>query len=39
MFGVPAAAALGLTLLMRGRDLLIGGTGLLLAGHGLSRPK
>jgi uncharacterized protein (TIRG00374 family) len=35
MFGIPAASAIGVTLLMRGRDLLIGGIGLLLAGRGL----
>jgi uncharacterized protein (TIRG00374 family) len=33
-FNVSAAVALGVALLMRGRDLLIGGIGLLLAGHG-----
>ncbi len=32
-FGVTAAAAVSITLLMRGRDLLIGGVGLLFAGH------
>jgi uncharacterized membrane protein YbhN (UPF0104 family) len=31
--GYPAASAIGLTLLMRARDLLNGGLGLLLAGH------
>jgi uncharacterized membrane protein YbhN (UPF0104 family) len=31
-FGIPAAAAISLTLLMRGRDILIGGLGLLIAG-------
>lgn len=36
IFGIPAAAALGVVLLMRARDLLFGGLGLLLAGHGLS---
>ena len=36
MFGIPAAAALAVTLLMRGRDLLVGGLGLLLAGRGFS---
>lgn len=30
-FGIPAALAIGVTLVMRGRDLLIGGIGLLLA--------
>lgn len=33
-FGFSAASALSLTLLMRGRDMLIGGLGLLLAGTG-----
>lgn len=33
-FGQPAAAAISLTLLMRGRDILNGGIGLLLAGRG-----
>ena len=37
MFGVSAASALGVTLTMRGRDLLIGGIGLLLAGRGITR--
>jgi uncharacterized protein (TIRG00374 family) len=32
-FGISAASALSVTLLMRGRDLLIGGLGLLLAGN------
>lgn len=36
-FGVSAAAALSVALLMRGRDLLIAGIGLLLAGHGWRR--
>ena len=36
-FGFTAAAALSLTLLMRGRDILIGGLGLLLAGTGWNR--
>jgi hypothetical protein len=36
-FGFSAAIALSLTLLMRGRDLLIGGLGLLLAGMGVTR--
>lgn len=38
-FGFSAAAALSLTLVMRGRDILIGGVGLLLAGRGLDRVK
>lgn len=33
-FGQPASAAISLTLLMRGRDILNGGIGLLLAGRG-----
>lgn len=33
-FGFSAATALSLTLVMRGRDMLIGGLGLLLAGSG-----
>jgi uncharacterized protein (TIRG00374 family) len=36
-FGYTAAAALSLTLVMRGRDILIGGLGLLLAGTGATR--
>jgi glycosyltransferase 2 family protein len=36
-FGFSAATALSLTLLMRGRDILIGGLGLLLAGTGGTR--
>jgi uncharacterized membrane protein YbhN (UPF0104 family) len=36
-FGFTAAAALSLTLFMRGRDMLIGGVGLLLAGTGWHR--
>ena len=34
-FGVPAALAIGVTLVMRARDLLIGGFGLLLASRAL----
>lgn len=37
-FGVSAATAISLTLIVRGRDLLIGGLGLLLAGHSASEP-
>ena len=37
LFGISAAAAISVTLLMRGRDLLIGGLGLLLAGHSARR--
>jgi len=36
-FGVSAAAAISVTLVMRGRDLLIGGIGLLFAGRGQGR--
>jgi hypothetical protein len=36
-FGFPAAAGIGLSLLMRGRDLLMGGVGLLLAGGAYNR--
>ena len=36
-FGFTAAAALSLTLFMRGRDMLVGGVGLLLAGTGWRR--
>ena len=39
MFGVPAALAIGVTLVMRGRDLLIGGLGLLLASRALEKQK
>jgi uncharacterized membrane protein YbhN (UPF0104 family) len=35
--GYPAATAIGLTLLMRARDLLNGGLGLLLAGRGFEK--
>ena len=35
-FGIPAALAISLTLLMRARDLLIGGLGLLLAWAGFA---
>ena len=35
MFGVPAVLAISVTLVMRGRDLLIGGLGLLLASRAL----
>lgn len=38
MFGVSAASAIGVTLMMRGRDLLIGGLGLLLAGNSIQFP-
>jgi hypothetical protein len=36
-FGISAASALSVTLLMRGRDLFIGGLGLLLAGNAARR--
>ena len=39
IFGVPAALAIGLTLIMRGRDLLIGGLGLMFASRALERQK
>lgn len=35
MFGVSASTAISVTLIMRGRDVLIGGVGLLLAGRGV----
>ena len=34
-FGHPAAIGIGISLLMRARDILNGGLGLLLAGRGL----
>jgi glycosyltransferase 2 family protein len=37
MFGVPAALAIGVTLVMRGRDLLIGGLGLLMTSRALEK--
>jgi uncharacterized protein (TIRG00374 family) len=36
-FGISAAAAIGVTLVMRARDLLIGGLGLLLAGRMIAK--
>ncbi|HET6821349.1 MAG TPA: lysylphosphatidylglycerol synthase transmembrane domain-containing protein [Anaerolineales bacterium] len=39
MFGVPAALAIGVALVMRGRDLLIGGLGLFLASRALEKQK
>jgi uncharacterized membrane protein YbhN (UPF0104 family) len=39
IFGVPAALAIGVTLIMRGRDLLIGGLGLMFASRALERQK
>ena len=38
-FGIPAAAAISVTLLMRARDLIIGGLGLALTGNVISRVK
>jgi len=35
-FGIAAASAISVTLLMRGRDILIGGLGLLFAGRGVT---
>jgi hypothetical protein len=32
-FGISAVSAIGVALLIRARDLLIGGLGLLLVGH------
>jgi uncharacterized protein (TIRG00374 family) len=37
VFGQPASAALSLTLLIRGRDILTGGIGLLLASRGVNK--
>jgi uncharacterized protein (TIRG00374 family) len=36
-FGVDASTAIGLTLIIRARDTLVGGIGLLLAGRGVTR--
>jgi uncharacterized membrane protein YbhN (UPF0104 family) len=36
-FGVSAVSAIGVTLLIRARDLLIGGVGLLIAGRGAKK--
>jgi len=36
-FGIPAVSAIGVTLIIRARDLLIGGLGLLIAGRGVKR--
>jgi glycosyltransferase 2 family protein len=38
MFGVSAASAIGVTLVMRSRDLLVGGLGLLLVGKSIHLP-
>lgn len=35
IFGIPASLAIGVTLLIRARDLLVGGVGLLLAARGV----
>ncbi|HXQ33851.1 MAG TPA: lysylphosphatidylglycerol synthase transmembrane domain-containing protein [Anaerolineales bacterium] len=37
LFGISATAAISVTLLMRGRDILIGGIGLLFAGRGVGK--
>jgi uncharacterized membrane protein YbhN (UPF0104 family) len=37
MFGVPATLAIGVTLVMRGRDLLMGGLGLFVASRALEK--
>jgi uncharacterized protein (TIRG00374 family) len=37
MFGIAASTAISVTLIMRGRDVLIGGVGLLLAGRGVTK--
>ncbi len=37
VFGISAASAISVTLMMRGRDVLIGGIGLLLAGRGIAK--
>ena len=36
-FGISASSAIGVTLLIRARDILIGGIGLLLAGRGVKK--
>lgn len=36
-FGIPAVSAIGVTLLIRARDLLIGGLGLLIASRGVKK--
>jgi glycosyltransferase 2 family protein len=36
-FGISAASAISVTLLIRGRDILIGGLGLILAGRGFGK--
>jgi uncharacterized protein (TIRG00374 family) len=37
LFGIPASTAISVTLIMRGRDMLIGGIGLLVAGRGVTK--
>ena len=37
LFGIAASTAIGVTLIMRGRDVLIGGIGLVLAGRGITK--
>jgi len=37
VFGIPAAGAISVTLLIRARDLSIGGLGILFAGHGVAK--
>ena len=36
-FGIPAASAISVTLLIRARDLFIGALGIIIAGRGVSR--
>ncbi|HUG34559.1 MAG TPA: lysylphosphatidylglycerol synthase transmembrane domain-containing protein [Anaerolineales bacterium] len=37
LFGISASTAISVTLIMRGRDIIIGGIGLLLAGRGVTK--
>jgi uncharacterized membrane protein YbhN (UPF0104 family) len=37
IFGIPAASAVSVALLIRARDLTIGGLGLFMAGHGIKK--
>lgn len=37
LFGISASTAISVTLIMRGRDIMIGGIGLLLAGGGVTK--
>jgi glycosyltransferase 2 family protein len=39
VFGIPGASAIGVTLVMRARDLLIGGLGLLFTSQAIEKPK